>query len=72
MLQLQLGDSCNCNGLRYLQAIGCEGAAEAVYRAIRLMALFSTHPYDSTNRDGKGDILVTLLRGNGIPAFADP
>jgi hypothetical protein len=27
LLQLQLGDSCNCNGLRNSRMIGCKGAA---------------------------------------------
>jgi hypothetical protein len=43
LLQLQFRESCNCNGARYLQAIGCEGAADAQKGV-------PTHPYsqDST------------------------
>jgi hypothetical protein len=37
-VQLQRPDSCNNAEARNSQAIGCKGAAEAVYRAIRLMA----------------------------------
>jgi hypothetical protein len=67
-LQLQLGDSCNCNGMRNSQTIGCEGATEEVYsswliahREIRFVGDFSAYSYDSTKWSGKGDILVTLL-----------
>jgi hypothetical protein len=34
LLQLQIRDSCNNNGLRYLQAIGCEGARQVAADAI--------------------------------------
>jgi hypothetical protein len=68
MLQLQLGESCNNNGLRYLQTIGCEGAAEAVYRSwlivdgeMRFVGDFSAYSYDSTKWGGKGDILENHL-----------
>jgi hypothetical protein len=34
MLQLQLRESCNNDGMRYLQAIGCEGATGGSRRTL--------------------------------------
>ncbi|MBL8154247.1 MAG: hypothetical protein JNM70_08695 [Anaerolineae bacterium] len=56
MLQLQLRDSCNCNGMRNSRVIDCEGAAGAVSDG----KYGSLYPYDSTKWSGKGDILSTF------------
>jgi hypothetical protein len=60
LLQLQLGDSCNCNGMRTLQAIGCEDAAAGLPDGQKPVP---TLPYSqgSTKWDGKGDILENHL-----------
>jgi hypothetical protein len=59
MLQLQLREICNNNGIRNSRSINCEGAAGEMADAQTGVAIVLYH-HNSTKWNGKGDILVTL------------